>query len=96
MTVVTDRRRYAFELRSGVRGGVTAPDMAYMWCASSIRQIPLPPAVAVVTPPAPPEQRNIRYTYTGSRASLAVFGIRRRAFHLLPMAGKRVGAGTCS
>ena len=69
MTVVTDRRRYAFELRSGVRGGVTAPDMAYV-----VRFLyppdPMPPAVAVVTPPAPPEQRNIRYTYTGSRASL--------------------------
>ncbi len=69
MTVVTDRRRYAFELRSKARGGTTAPDLAYI-----VRFLyppdPLPPAVAVVTPPAPPERRNTRYTYTGSRASL--------------------------
>jgi type IV secretion system protein VirB9 len=69
MTVVTDRRRYAFELKSRTRGGEHAPDMAYV-----VRFLyppdPLPPAVAVVTPPAPPERRNTRYTYTGSRASL--------------------------
>ena len=69
MTVVTDRRRYAFELRSRARGGSSAPDMAYV-----VRFLyppePLPPAIAVAAPPAPPERRNIRYTYTGSRASL--------------------------
>ncbi len=69
MTVVTDRRRYAFELRSRARGGSSAPDIAYI-----VRFLyppePLPPAVAAIAPPAPPERRNTRYTYTGSRASL--------------------------
>ncbi len=69
MTVVTDRRRYAFELKSRARGGESAPDMAYI-----VRFLyppePPPPAVAVIAPPAPPERRNTRYTYTGSRASL--------------------------
>jgi len=70
MTVVTDRRRYAFELQSRARGGEHAPDMAYV-----VRFVYPPepglPAVAVkIQPPAPPERRNTRYTYTGSRASL--------------------------
>jgi type IV secretion system protein VirB9 len=69
MTVVTDRRRYAFELKSSLRGAASAQDMAYI-----VRFLyppePAPPAVAVIAPPAPPERRNIRYTYTGSRASL--------------------------
>ena len=69
MTVVTDRRRYVFELKSSARGGERAPDLAYV-----VRFLyppdPRPPAVAVAAPPAPPERRNTRYTYTGSRASL--------------------------
>jgi type IV secretion system protein VirB9 len=69
MTVVTDRRRYAFQLVSSAHGGDRAPDMAYV-----VRFIyppePQPPAVAKLEEPAPPERRNIRYTYTGSRVLL--------------------------
>ena len=68
MTVVTDRRRYVFELRSRARGGERAADLAYV-----VRFVyPPDPIVPVIAPPPPkpPEQRNLRYTYTGSRASL--------------------------
>ncbi len=70
MTVVTDRRRYAFELRARKAGSRTA-DMAYV-----VRFIyPPEPVVPVFTPPPPappppPERRNVSYSYTGSRASL--------------------------
>lgn len=72
MTVVTDRRRYAFELSARRPTGPRAPDMAYV-----VRFIYPPEPVAVVMdaeppppPPPPPEKRNVAYTYTGSRASL--------------------------
>jgi len=69
MTVVTDRRRYVFELISRDHGGERAPDLAYV-----VRFLyppePLPPPAAKPPPPQPPERRNTRYTYTGSRASL--------------------------
>jgi type IV secretion system protein VirB9 len=69
MTVVTDQRRYAFQLVSSARGGDRAPDMAYV-----VRFIyppaPRPPAVAKLEAPSPPERRNILYTYTGSRVLL--------------------------
>jgi type IV secretion system protein VirB9 len=69
MTVVTDRRRYAFELVSHAGGGERSPDLAYV-----VRFIyppePMPPPAPKPPPPQPPERRNTRYTYTGSRASL--------------------------
>jgi type IV secretion system protein VirB9 len=68
MTVVTDRRRYAFELLSLGRGGERAPDMAYV--VRFTYPTEPPPRVVKVLPPQPPERRNTRYTYTGSRASL--------------------------
>ena len=71
MTVVTDRRRYAFELsaRKAVPG--RSADMAFV-----VRFIYPPEPVQLVVaaapppPPAPPERRNTAYTYTGSRGSL--------------------------
>lgn len=69
MTVVTDHRRYAFELR--VRNGSAArpSEMAYV-----VRFLyppePLPPRMAPPLPPPPPVMRNLAYTYTGSRVSL--------------------------
>jgi len=69
MTVVTDRRRYAFELRTTSKSGDHAADIAYI-----VRFLyppePAPPPAAVAAAPKPPERRNTRYTYTGSRASL--------------------------
>lgn len=67
MTVVTDQRRYAFELTAR-RPGKSAPlDMAYV-----VRFIypPPPPAPPPPPPPTPPEHKNLAYTYTGSRALL--------------------------
>ena len=71
MTVVTDRRRYAFELSARKSPGPRAADMAYV-----VRFLYPPDAVPVLMetaapePPRPPERRNEAYTYTGSRASL--------------------------
>ena len=71
MTVVTDRRRYAFELSARKPTGPRAPDMAYV-----LRFIYPPEPVLVrmepppEPPPPPPERRNVAYTYTGSRAAL--------------------------
>lgn len=70
MTVVTDRRRYAFELSARRASGPRAADMAYI-----VRFLYAPEPVSVVLdteppPPPPPEKRNVAYTYTGSRASL--------------------------
>jgi type IV secretion system protein VirB9 len=68
MTVVTDRRRYAFELVSYPRGGERAANAAYV-----VRFL-YPPEPAVVVekapPPKPPERRNTHYSYTGARAAL--------------------------
>ena len=69
MTVVTDRRRYAFELRAARGSRRTAAQMAYV-----VRFLyppePLPPPAPVARPPAPPKRLNTAYSYTGSRASL--------------------------
>lgn len=66
MTVVTDRRRYIFEL-SAERAG-RAREMTYVlrftYPPEPIRTQVLEP------PPRPPERRNTAYTYTGSRAAL--------------------------
>ena len=70
MTVVTDRRRYAFELRSHRASAVRASQIAYV-VRFDYPEDRTPIHVEVTPPPpAPPEQRNIAYTYTGSRASL--------------------------
>jgi type IV secretion system protein VirB9 len=69
MTVVTDRRRYAFELISYPHGGDRASDMAFI-VRFTYPPEPTPPPSAKPLPPQPPERRNTRYTYTGSRASL--------------------------
>jgi type IV secretion system protein VirB9 len=69
MTVVTDRRRYAFELTARRASGPRQSDMAYV-----VRFLyppePTPPAPPPPPPPQPPERRNVDYTYTGSRATL--------------------------
>ena len=68
MTVVTDQRRYAFELTSRGAPRHTA-DIAYV-----VRFLyPVPPAPPVPPPPPPPrppERKNSAYTYTGSRSPL--------------------------
>jgi len=69
MTVVTDRRRYAFELRARASGPQGRRDMTYL-----IRFLyppdPRPPTVQAAPPPAAPVMRNRAYSYTGSRAVL--------------------------
>lgn len=68
MTVVTDQRRYSFEMVARKAAGPRQADMAYV-----VRFLYPPETVAVGVeppPPLPPERRNIAYTYTGSRASL--------------------------
>jgi type IV secretion system protein VirB9 len=70
MTVVTDRRQYAFELRARRLAGADPASLAYV---VRFAYPPAPaPAVATVTPPPPqpPQKKNIAYTYTGSRVSL--------------------------
>jgi type IV secretion system protein VirB9 len=67
MTVVTDQRRYAFELTARRPGRTTPLDMAYV--VRFIYPSPPPPPPAP-PPPAPPERKNLAYTYTGSRALL--------------------------
>ena len=67
MTVVTDRRRYAFELTAtrarGPRAG-QAYVVRFTYPAEPVVEFTPPP------PPPPPERRNTAYTYTGSRAAL--------------------------
>ena len=69
MTVVTDRRRYAFELHARRANGRRPGDMAFV-----IRFLyppePIPPPPPVPPPPSPPVMRNTAYSYTGSRAAL--------------------------
>lgn len=70
MTVVTNRRRYAFELRSRSAKSVRQSEIAY-----TVHFI-YPPddtpvqVVATPAPPKPPERVNTAYTYTGSRNAL--------------------------
>ena len=68
MTVVTDQRRYSFELTS--RGAPRrTSDVAYV-----VRFLypvpPAPPRPPPLAPRRPPERKNTAYTYTGSRSPL--------------------------
>ncbi|MBC7666876.1 MAG: TrbG/VirB9 family P-type conjugative transfer protein [Gemmatimonadaceae bacterium] len=68
MTVVTDQRRYSFEMVARKATGPRQADMAYV-----VRFLYPLETVAVGVeppPPPPPERRNTAYTYTGSRAAL--------------------------
>ena len=70
MTVVTDLHRYAFELRSRRAGSARAAQIAYI-VRFEYPEVLAPVQVEVTPPPPkPPQQSNIRYTYTGSRALL--------------------------
>lgn len=69
MTVVTNLRRYAFELRARKSAGPRAPDMAYV-VRFTYPAEPVPPPAPPPAPPKPPERKNLAYTYTGSRLSL--------------------------
>ena len=66
MTVVTNLRRYNFQLSVRSASGKTPP-------AYAVRFLYAPPEVAIVAPPPPPPQpvaRNQAYTYQGSDRTL--------------------------
>ena len=68
MTVVTNLRRYNFEL--GLRARNTARTAPF-----SVRFLYVPPVVAFIAPPpppAPPVERNSAYSYEGSSKTLPV------------------------
>lgn len=68
MTVVTDRRRYAFRLSARSAQGLRPEAIAYV-----VRFLyPAEPGArpAAAEPPVPPTRRNLAYTYTGSKAVL--------------------------
>ena len=67
MTVVTDQRRYAFELTARRPGKTVPSDLAYV-VRFIYPQLPPPPPASAPTPP--PERKNLEYTYTGSRTLL--------------------------
>ena len=70
MTVVTDRRRYAFELRTLRPAKVALSDIAYVVRFLYPADTTPVPVVVTPPPPAPPEKVNTAYSYTGSRAAL--------------------------
>lgn len=68
MTVITNARRYNFEL--SVRGRSAAKSAPF-----TVRFLYAPPAVALVAPPPPPPppvERNVAYSYDGSTKHLPV------------------------
>ena len=68
MTVITDRRRYAFQLIA--RRPAPVREQAYV-VRFLYPPVPLPPPPPPPPPPpGPPEMKNRAYSYTGSRASL--------------------------
>jgi len=69
MTVVTDRRRYAFDLRARKAPREPTAAMAYIVRFLYVDDTPVH-LIATEPPEPPPERRNINYSYTGSRASL--------------------------
>jgi type IV secretion system protein VirB9 len=68
MTVITDRRRYAFQLTA--RAPTRTRDMAYVVRFLYPPEPAPPPPAPAPPPPGPPEMKNRAYSYTGSRASL--------------------------
>ena len=68
MTVITDRRRYAFQLTA--RSAARTSDMAYVVRFLYPPDPAPPPPPSPPPPPAPPEMKNLAYSYTGSRVSL--------------------------
>ncbi len=68
MTVITDRRRYAFQLSA--RSDAKVRDMAYVVRFIYPPDPAPPPAAPPPPPPGPPQMKNRSYSYTGSRASL--------------------------
>jgi len=68
MTVVTDHRRYTFDLAVAAGRARRAAEMAYV---IRFAYPPVPaPTIAAPEPPEAPVMRNRAYSYTGSRASL--------------------------
>jgi type IV secretion system protein VirB9 len=68
MTVITDRRRYAFELSE--RAPARASDMIYVVRFLYPPEPAPPPPAPAPPPPGPPLMKNRAYSYTGSRTSL--------------------------
>jgi type IV secretion system protein VirB9 len=69
MTVVTNLRRYAFDLRARKAPREPTAAMAYIVRFLYVDDTPVH-LIATLPPEPPPERRNINYSYTGSRASL--------------------------
>lgn len=70
MTVVTDQRRYAFELTARRPGRGRPGDIAYVVRFIYPPPPPLPRPPPPQLPPPPPERKNVAYSYTGSRVPL--------------------------
>lgn len=81
MTVVTDRRRYSFELSAAAaetcRAGRVVYDLRFTYPDEPVPEAALTVAAAVAAPPAPPEdpapppaQRNTAYSYSGAAAAV--------------------------
>lgn len=68
MTVITDQRRYAFQLTA--RRAARTREMAYVVRFLYPPEPPPPPPPPIPPPPGPPVMKNRAYSYTGSRASL--------------------------
>jgi type IV secretion system protein VirB9 len=68
MTVITDRRRYAFQLSA--RSATRVRDMAYVVRFLYPPEPAPPPPAPAPPPPGPPIMKNRAYSYTGSRESL--------------------------
>lgn len=68
MTVITNLRRYNFELGLGARGSArTSPfSVRFLYPAPAVAYVPPPP------PPAPPVERNAAYSYQGSAQTLPI------------------------
>lgn len=67
MTVITNLRRYNFELGLRTKGAKTAPfSVRFIYPAPAVAYIAPPP------PPAPPVERNTAYSYEGSARTLPV------------------------
>ncbi len=68
MTVITDRRRYSFQLSA--RRASPSREMAYVVRFLYPPEPPPPPPPPAPPPPGPPVMKNRAYSYTGSRESL--------------------------